>query len=710
MNRRLIAKHLFLTFLGAAAALTTSAQVMTAPAFWRPPDPNLSISDGPTFDYGTIGTNVATDKTFLITNNGDGISPLQTGGSFGNARFTFKGGSFPGTGGTCGGQLNPGSSCTVIVTANSATAGSYNDTFTLNYSSGMANFSATRAITATFSGTPTKLAWSVAPAFIQVNTCTAVTVQSQDAAGGAQNVTSNTTVNLAVNTATNTTYYSNSGCTTTITTRTITSGTNSVSFYVRSTTANQSGIFIAAATGLDSGASNFTVTSTPTRLVLSSAPQMEINTCTAMTVTSADAGGAPSSVTGNTTVNLSTTGSNLFYSDSGCTSTITSRVITTGTNSQTFYTKNASIQSVTVTAADNAAVLTSGTRAVSFLSALTWWNTSYTRRIRIEINNLDQPATFTNQPILVTLTSSVINYVDLQAAGEDVRFVASDDTTQLPHEIEKWTIGGTSLIWVRVPSIAASSSSGFIYMYYKNPSASDGQNRTGIWTNYWGVWHLHEDPSGTSPQYRDGTSNARHGSALNSPTRTAGYIGDGAGLLSATDAIQINTDLAPALGASSTFSCWMKTSQVGNNTTWLAPGLTGVEEAGGGNDIFFGWLDGAGNIGVQAGNGAAAKSAYVVNNNAWRHVTITRNSGTGQIIFYINGVQTASATSETGNKTTSFSLFGEIGDTGGSPVNYNGYMDEIRVINSVRTADQVKADFKYMMNTHLSYSAAESYP
>jgi hypothetical protein len=265
-------------------------------------------------------------------------------------------------------------------------------------------------------------------------------------------------------------------------------------------------------------------------------------------------------------------------------------------------------------------------------------------------------------------------------------------------------------VWVGIPTIAASSSAGYFYMYYNNVSVADGQNKTPVWSNYWAVWHLNENPTGSAPQYLDSTANARDGTAVNNPGRVTGVIGFAADLGGSTDAVKINQDLSPVIGKDSTFSCWMKSTQNGNNTSWRAPGITGVEQAGGGNDIFFGWIDGSGYIGVTAGNGGAAKSNFIISNNAWRHVTITRKSSDGSVAFYINGVLNNSGTSETGDKTTYFDLLGEIGDTGGSPENYVGQLDEVRVYNSIQPAAQIKADFKFMMNTNLIYNTTETYP
>lgn len=688
-------------------SLSVPAQIFIPFSFWSGTSATLTISDANTYNYGSISVSTNTDKTFTVSNTGNMAATSMAGVAFSNAAYTFKGGTYPGTGGTCSTSLAMASSCTVVVTANSASTGTIASTLQITYV-GKSTATASRAITATFVNTATQLAWISTASFMKINDCNAVTVQRQDSVGNPVTTGSATAITaLLFNNGTAGTYYSNSGCTTTITTSSIAAGTNSITIYFRNTTSGQTGILVATAAGLISASQNVTITAAPTKLYVNPAPTIKTNTCTSFVIYTMDANNFQSNAGSTITVNLTTGGANIYYSDSGCTASITSTTILSGTSSRTLYTQNATIQTATLTGTDNAAVLSPSSKSVNFNSSLTWWNASWTQRVRIDINNTDQATSFTNQPVLVKLNSSIVNYADIQASGADIRFVASDDTTALDYEFDKWSSGGTSEIWVRVPSIAASSSSGFIYLYYKNPTAIDAQNRTGVWTNYWSVWHLGEDPAGTAPQYRDSTSGARNGTATNSPVRSMGVIGDASDLNGATDSITLGIDLSTVLGASSTFSCWMRTSQAGSGNPWTAPGLTGVEQGGGGNDIFFGWIDTAGLIGVTAGNGAAAKSNFIVNNNAWRHVTITRNSGTGAVVFYINGVQNGSATSETGNKTLAFTQFGRMLN---SSTVYNGFMDEIRIYNSVQTPAQVLADFKFMSNTHVLYNSVETGP
>ncbi|MEK6628737.1 MAG: LamG domain-containing protein [Bdellovibrionota bacterium] len=700
-------------FLSLCLSQLASSQIFIPFANWAGiTTPALSISDGATYSYGSVAINTNIDKTFVVTNTTTlGVASNIVGAAFGDTRYTFKGGSYPGTGGTCSTSLMPAATCTIVVTANSASAGTFNDTITLDFknSKNTGTFSATRPVTATFTSTPTNLG-VISPDFIKVNDCVAVTLQSQDNVGNPLNVAADTTVTLVINNLTTSNFYTTSACGTTTTTRIITSGTNSVVAYFRTTTANQSGILVATAPGLVTGTKNVTITAAPTKLKLIAAPQIKTSTCTALSVNTVDANNYFSNAGSNITVNMTTNGANIYYSDSGCTASITSTIILSGTYEKIIYTSNATIQTITLTATDNAAVLTPDSANVNFLTTLTWWNTSWTKRMRIEINNTDQATAFTNQPVLVKLTPTNVNYANLQASGADMRFVASDDTTVLNHEVETWSSGGTSEIWVRIPTIAASSDTGYFFMYFNNNAAADAQNKTGVWTNFWSVWHLNEDPAGSAPQYLDSTSGARNGTKVATPTRVVGSIGYAAGLNAGTDAVDVSSDLSVALGVNSTFSAWMRTTQVGNNTMWQAPGLTGIEQAGGGNEIFFGWLDAGGLIGITAGNGANAKSTFVVNNGAWRHVTMNRTSGTGAVRFFINGVFQNTANSETGNKTTYFDLLGEIGDTGGTPVNYNGDMDEVRIYNSVQSDAQIRGDFKFMMNTHLFYNSTEVWP
>lgn len=690
------------------------AQVFIPVAYWGVKRSSLVISDAVTFDYGIVAAGTPVDKVFTLTNTSAAAANGIAGAAFTGANpaaYTFKGGTFPGTGGDCMGTLVGFGACTFVVTASDVVAATRTATTNINYNDGVSSQTATRPLTATFTTTPTRLVWVNASDFIRFNTCVQLTVQAQDNSGTPINVSPAVTVNLAVNNTANPVYYTSNTCATTTTSVTIGVGTNSQNVWIRTPTANESGILVASSAGLVGATQNVYFTADPNRLIMYAPPQAKTNICYAINIYSADASGLPAAVSPALTVNLATTGSNIYYSNASCTTSITSTTIPVGQSMRTVYTLNLTAQTVTATA--SATAYTSSTESILFAAVISWWDLNWTRRIRIDINNLDQTSAFPDQPVLVTLDSSIINYADFRTNGADIRFIASDEVTQLNYEIERWdaTNADTSQVWVRVPSIAASSDKGYFYMYYRNPAALDAQNKTGVWTSYWAVWHLNENPSGAAPQYLDSAPNARHGTASPTlPSRIVGVIGDSANLSNTADYITINTNLQPVIGNNSTFSCWMRTSQTGMTNTWQAPGITGIEVGASADDIFFGIIPNGvggvpnGSIAIGVGNTVVAHSNFVINNNAWRHITITRST-TGAVAFYVNGRLTNSGTGTAGAIAA-----GQTFNRLGMPVaggNFNGQLDEIRLFNAVQSADKIRADFKYMSNTHLDYSAVE---
>lgn len=124
----------------------------------------LSISDGPTYNYGsaTVGTSV--DYTFTVTNTGE-VTATALGGSGLAAPFTFKGGAYPGTAGTCVATLAASATCTIVVTYSPTAAVLSTDTVQVDYTNGAATpAAATRAIQGTGS-TPALLTLSNGPTY-----------------------------------------------------------------------------------------------------------------------------------------------------------------------------------------------------------------------------------------------------------------------------------------------------------------------------------------------------------------------------------------------------------------------------------------------------------------------------------------------------------------------------------------------------------------
>ena len=103
------------------------------------------------------------------------------------------------------------------------------------------------------------------------------------------------------------------------------------------------------------------------------------------------------------------------------------------------------------------------------------------------------------------------------------------------------------------------------------------------------------------------TGPSAYGVLQDGATWTTGRSGSAINFDGTNDYLGTSSDLSSILGGTSSLTFWIKTTQVGNNTMWLAPGISGVESAGNANDVFWGWIDGTGRIGLQAGDTAGAK-------------------------------------------------------------------------------------------------------
>ncbi len=658
---------------------------------------NLSYADSSTYDFGQISLGSSAEVSIMINYSGSVVAN-SVSSSNPSSEIQYKGGSFPGTGGTCGSSIS--SNCLIVITYTPSTATTNTETLTISYNDGSSAQSINKTITGEgINTTPTKISVIGSTGFI-TGDCIPFTIQSQTATGQSANVSSDENISLLVNNGTGS-FYSDSSCTTTTTSTSIQSGSSSKIIYFETSTSGQDLTLIFNATTLDNTSKLVTSSSAPTEIYASISNEIITSNCSMIEVSLIDPSGIKTGASTSQLIDITHSSDAVFYSDSFCTGVITDINFDAYEATKYIYTKNETTETVTITFSDNSALLTQDMINTDFVSSLTWWDTNWLKRKKIILNNIDQATTFTDMPILVKLNSTRINYDDFNGTGSDIRFTLNDHTTELDYSIEQWDSSGDSFIWVRVPTVSASSEIE-IYMYYENTSALDASNGSNVFSNYEGVWNM--DKSGSD--YIDSTGSGKDGTTVGTITDFSGPIGNATSFDGASE-IDTSYGLEQILGRTSTMSLWIKTTQVGNDTNWQAPGITGVEESGGGNDIFFGFIRSDGSIAVNSGNSGVAASNFIINDDNWRYVTIQRDETTGDIRFFVNGVLNGSGTSDTGYKSTTFQSFGVIADTGGSPNYFEGEMDGIRISNSYLDTETIKADFKFQADTHITYGQEE---
>ncbi len=330
-------------------------------------------------------------------------------------------------------------------------------------------------------------------------------------------------------------------------------------------------------------------------------------------------------------------------------------------------------------------------------------NTNWTARRKITINNSASGSNLTNFPHLVVLNSSRIDYAKTQTNGQDLRFVDADGTTLLSHEIENYDESGSEYVWVKIPQINTGSAD-YIWMYYGNAGASDGQDGTNVWdSNYRIVHHLKESGS----PYQDSTSNNMDGSEATNPpvAYSSGKVAGGQDFDPAGSGDFYNVSSPNLPTGDFTYSVWSYADTSTGLQSVMSANVTGDQyEFGMTIDTTFDeWT----NHTYRFNNGGAITTA------SWQYYTFTRSGS--NLTIYVNGAS-ANTSTDTGAAFT-FNCGGNykltVGDSyWGCTVDNNnkldGKLDEIRVSATARSADWIEAEYLSMNDSMNSFGSEET--
>jgi hypothetical protein len=279
-------------------------------------------------------------------------------------------------------------------------------------------------------------------------------------------------------------------------------------------------------------------------------------------------------------------------------------------------------------------------------------------------------------------------------AGADIRMTENDGMTQVPFEIVELNTGTENgELWFKATNLSATTDTDF-YLWYGNPTAQaydrdDEFGSENVWTEgYIGVYHLNEDPTGTS---NDSTKNKLHGSAVGTLLSTDlvsdGYLGKAVNFRGSSRYINIGNSQLLDITNNLTISTWLQ-GDIANT------GYTGVvsKYAGGqGWDLILNIgslqprFDVRGASSIDHSNTLMGSSA----NNTWEYLSFTANSSI--VMAYEDGSFTASQVGTwTATPATGVDAF--IGQRGGTN-SLIGKMDEVHIANKLRTANWISAEF-----------------
>jgi len=340
----------------------------------------------------------------------------------------------------------------------------------------------------------------------------------------------------------------------------------------------------------------------------------------------------------------------------------------------------------------------------------------WTRRVKLSFDNSAQSEDLVNFPVLVVLDSSRINYTQTQDAGQDIRFIDADSTV-LAHEIEKWDESGTSYVWVKVPQVDGWSNTDYVWMYYGNPSAADGQDPANVWTeSYRIVYHLEEDPDLTGGVIGDSTTNG-FDSTNRGSTNSAGFIANGQEFDGINQYAERDPDLPVLNGVSgATISCWIRPDTVSDSGHILGVSRNNgdvptpfsraeVIRSGANVQVFARSLDNDSDF------HSIPTTTDPLTAGTWHYIAAVVDYANDTITITVDGVPQATSGSVNFALSTTpdtNSTNGALGsnDDGTGPF-FDGLIDEARVASTARSADWIVAQYRSMTDAFITFGSEE---
>jgi hypothetical protein len=311
-----------------------------------------------------------------------------------------------------------------------------------------------------------------------------------------------------------------------------------------------------------------------------------------------------------------------------------------------------------------------------------WWDCAWGHRVRIDFaTRPDEPlASF---PVLVLLGPSRVDYTDIQADGEDLRFVSSRGDA-LPFEMETWDPSGVSTIWVALDELGPSSDP--FFLYYDNPVAENAQDPGSVWpAPHVAVFHFTEDTL-------DVTDNANHASPIDRIALASGQIADGGEIGDTMRRLDLapSESLADVFVGGGTISAWIRPWGWGSH----AEGFARIAHRDPGTGVGFQFYVLVGALAFshqhEGGNQTWTTLPRSLSLLRWTHVAVVYDAGSGvPAQLYIDGVAQElddSVVPPTGLAPSDADVPINLGNRPQGDRTFQGRLDEIRIEHTSRSA------------------------
>ena len=349
-----------------------------------------------------------------------------------------------------------------------------------------------------------------------------------------------------------------------------------------------------------------------------------------------------------------------------------------------------------------------------------WLSGGWDQRIKLTIDNTKVDAALSDFPVTIFFTSTqaeeIFTEFDADADYMKCAFTTSNGTTQLYAEKELFDDSAQKAIYhVKVTSVASGADTD-IYYYYDNDHADNTTyigaiNTTAgatVWdSNFKAVYHMVD---ATTSTVVDSTSNNHDGTkvAANKPIEDTGKVSKAQHFNPSDTAIEVANHVD--LQAPETVMLLFKLD------TWIESQKAIFQGDSGGNywlmdfrnnyiRVIWDSVDNGGDKVTLAGNNDL--SAPDTN---WHQLGFTRTAT--NLIVYYDGAEEINSGNNDNLQDPNHAYAMQIGrrnnDTPTDDGYFDGYIDEIRISNSVRNAAWIKAEYNSLWDSLLTYGSEES--
>lgn len=333
-----------------------------------------------------------------------------------------------------------------------------------------------------------------------------------------------------------------------------------------------------------------------------------------------------------------------------------------------------------------------------------WYNSSWLYRVKITVQASQVDADLTNFPIYLDLSLLPAGFhSNVRADGGDIRITRADGVTEVPREIVFYD-AALDKGEVHFKGDILDATNVDFYVYYGNPSATDyATNATfgaqNVWdSNYRVVYHMQQDPSGTSPQVLDSTSNQNHlvmSGSMPSSALIDVKVGKGINFDGVNDVLTSQSNIGISGSQARTLSMWVRPTSSNKNIIGWGNNTTNAhwDVLFHSNKMWCHW-NGSGNDNLAQGANAT------LNTLCFTHHTYS--GAAGNMISYVNGVSGGTKTGVTMNTTNGVLRVGAGTYTVTDRI--AGWIDEVRISNIVRNPTWMSTEYKNQNNPATFFS------